>query len=633
MTNSTTYDIAFRDSLDDPSGFWGHAAKGIDWVRRPATVLDESNAPFYRWFSDGILNTCDNALDRHVRAGRGEQIALIHASPVTGTSTSITYSELLDRVATFAGVLADLGVGRGDRVIIYMPMIPEAVIAMLACARRGAIHSVVFGGFAAPELAARIDDARPKVVVTASCGLEPRRVVAYKPLLDAAIEQSSCAPAVVVKQRPQVRATLEKGRDYDWDEAVTHARAVECTDVAATDPLYILYTSGTTGKPKGIVRDNGGHAVAMTWSLRNVFDVRPGDVWWAASDIGWVVGHSYIVYAPLLCGATTVLFEGKPVGTPDAATFWRVIEQHRVTHLFTAPTSIRAIRHADPDTALLAEHDISTLRTLFLAGERLDEDTYAWASTSLDVPVIDNWWQTESGWPIVANPMGLDPQAIKAGSPSLPMPGYDVRILRPDGTEASPSEEGAICIRLPLPPGGLATVWGDDNRYVDSYLSEFPGHYSSGDSGFVDEDGYVFVMGRTDDVINVAGHRLSTGSIEAAITSHADVAECAVIGVADRLKGHVPRALVVLKSGVEGDIEEIRAGLGARVREVVGGIAVPAMIDLVEALPKTRSGKILRRSMRDLADGRDTPNPATIEDATVLDDLRALLSSTKAPAG
>ncbi|MBF6271646.1 acetate--CoA ligase [Nocardia farcinica] len=626
MTDSTTYAAAYRDSLDDPSGFWGRAAEDIEWVKRPSVVLDDSNAPFYRWFPDGILNTCNNALDRHVRAGRGEQTALVHVSPITGSSTSITYSELLDRVATFAGVLADLGVGRGDRVIIYMPMIPEAVVAMLACARRGAIHSVVFGGFAAPELAARIDDASPKVVVTASCGLEPRRVIEYKPLLDAAIQQSQHNPAVVVKQRPQVRATLVEGRDHDWDDAVAHTRAVECTDVLATDPLYILYTSGTTGQPKGIVRDNGGHAVAMTWSLRNIFGLRSGDVWWAASDVGWVVGHSYIVYAPLLCGATTVLFEGKPVGTPDAATFWRVIEEHRVTQLFTAPTAIRAIRQADPDAVGLTQHDTSTLRTLFLAGERLDADTYAWASRSLGVPVVDNWWQTETGWPIVANPVGLGPHPIKPGSPSLPMPGYDVRVLRPDGTTASPSEEGAICVRLPLPPGSFTTVWRDDDRYVRSYLSTFPGNYSSGDSGFVDDEGYVFVMGRTDDVINVAGHRLSPGSIESAIAGHRSVAECAVIGVFDPIKGQVPRALVVLDAHAQVDPDQLHAELELLVRRAVGAIAVPARTDLVEALPKTRSGKILRRTMRDLADGRDTPNPATVDDTAVLDSLRTLLS-------
>jgi propionyl-CoA synthetase len=624
----TTYEQVYSRSITDPKGFWGEAATLVDWIKRPREVLDDSRPPFYRWFPDATLNTCYNALDRHVAQGRGDQPAVVHDSPVTGTTTTLTYAQLLEEVAAFAGVLRALGVAKGDRVIVYMPMIPEALVAMLACARLGAVHSVVFGGFAAHELAVRIDDARPRVVVAASCGVEPNRVVEYKPLVDRAVEMADHqVEAVVVKQRPQAQASMAEGRDVDWDIAVRAGRAdpAECVEVAATDPLYILYTSGTTGKPKGIVRDNGGHAVAMAWSLRNVYDVHPGQVWWAASDVGWVVGHSYIVYAPLIVGATTVMYEGKPVGTPDAGAFWRVIAEHGVEALFTAPTAIRAIKKEDSTGTLLGEHDISGLRTLFLAGERLDPDTYEWASRTLDVPVVDNWWQTETGWPIASNLRGLDPMEIKPGSPSVPVPGYDVQILDSAGKQAAPGEEGAICIRLPLPPGTLPTLWGDDERYISSYLSTYAGYYVSGDGGYVDEDGYVYVMGRTDDVINVAGHRLSTGSMEAVIASHPAVAECAVIGVADALKGQLPRGFVVLKAGADVDPEDVRRELVRKVRDEIGPVAAFKEVDVVPGLPKTRSGKILRKTMREIADGLDGKPPSTIEDPGVLDVLRPTL--------
>lgn len=624
------YEQAYRRSLQDPEGFWGEAAAGVDWIRRPTRVLDDDNPPFYRWFSDGVLNTCYNALDRHVVNGRGDQPALVHDSPVTGTKRVLTYAELLELVARFAGVLRDLGVVAGDRVVIYMPMVPEAVVAMLACARIGAVHSVVFGGFAPSELAARIDDARPRVVVSASCGIEPSRVVEYKPMLDAAIERSGHKPErVVVLQRPQAEAAMGE-RDLDWAELMRPGvvEPAECVPVAATDPLYVLYTSGTTGRPKGIVRDNGGHAVALHWSMRNVFGVEPGETWWTASDVGWVVGHSYIVYAPLLAGCTTVLYEGKPVGTPDSGAFWRVAAEHGAVALFTAPTAIRAIKKDDPEGTRIAEHDLSRLRTLFLAGERLDPDTYHWAADRLGVPVIDNWWQTETGWPICANLRGLEPMPVKPGSPTVPVPGYDVQVLGENGEPLPPGTEGAICIRLPLPPGTLPTLWGDDERYVASYLSAFPGYYLTGDGGYKDEDGYVFVMGRTDDVINVAGHRLSTGSMEAAIAGHPAVAECAVIGVHDEMKGQVPRGLVVLKGGQEytdADVERITRECVQRVRDEVGAVAALRQVDVVPALPKTRSGKILRKTMREIADGRTPAVPSTIEDPAVLDALASTL--------
>ncbi|MEU4361888.1 propionyl-CoA synthetase [Promicromonospora sp. NPDC023987] len=620
------YADVYRRSLDDPEGFWGEQAALVSWFRKPTRVLDGDSPPFYRWFPDGRLNTCYNALDRHVIAGRGDQAALIYDSPVTGTSSTITYATLLQDVAAFAGGLRDLGVGPGDRVVLYLPMVPEAVVAMLACARLGAVHSVVFGGFAANEVALRIDDAQPKVVVSASCGVEPTRVVEYKPLLDKALELADHEPAsCVVLQRPQAIATLVEGRDLDWDTVLQAGRTnpAPCAEVAATDPLYILYTSGTTGKPKGILRDNGGHAVALAWSMRNVYDIGPGQVWWTASDVGWVVGHSYIVYGPLIAGATSVLYEGKPVGTPDAGAFWRVVAEHGVEALFTAPTAIRAIKKEDPEGILLAEHDTSSLRHLFLAGERLDPGTYEWAGRALGVPVIDHWWQTETGWAVVANLRGLDPMPTRPGSPSVPVPGFDVQVLLPDGTVAGPGQEGSLAIRLPLPPGTLQTLWRDDERYVSSYLAAYDGYYLSGDGGYIDDDGYVYVMGRTDDVINVAGHRLSTGAIEGVLAAHPAVAECAVIGAADPLKGQVPRGLVVLKAGV--DPSGVAAELVAAVREKIGPVAAFKDVQVVAGLPKTRSGKILRRTMRQLADGEHPQVPSTIEDPAVLEALEPVL--------
>ncbi|WP_426566501.1 propionyl-CoA synthetase [Angustibacter sp. McL0619] len=626
-TASGAWRAAHERSLRDPSAFWGEAAGLIDWIKAPARVLDDDRPPFFRWFVGGTLNTCYNAVDRHVIAGRADQPAIIHDSPVTGTKRTLTYAQLLDQVARFGGVLRALGVEQGDRVVIYLPMVPEAAIAMLACARIGAVHSVVFGGFAPAELAARIDDARPKVIVSASCGIEPTRVVEYKPLLDAAIERAQHTPdACVILQRPQAEAPMGE-RDVDWKTVMREGAVppAECVPVAATDPLYVLYTSGTTGKPKGIVRDNGGHAVALRWSMTNVYGVQPGEVWFTASDVGWVVGHSYIVYAPLLTGCTTVLYEGKPVGTPDASAFWRVVQEHRVSAMFTAPTAIRAIKKDDPDGARMVEHDLSGLRTLFLAGERLDPNTYEWATSRLGVPVVDNWWQTETGWPICANPVGLEPLPIKAGSPSVPMPGYDVQVLDPGGAQVPAGTEGAICLKLPMPPGTLPTLWGDDDRYVASYLSAHEGYYLTGDGGYVDDDGYVFVMGRTDDVLNVAGHRLSTGALEAAIAGHPAVAECAVIGVADELKGQVPRALVVLKGGGDWDLAAVAAECVQRVRDEVGAVAALRQVDVVAALPKTRSGKVLRKTMREIADGGTPVVPSTIEDATVLDALAPVL--------
>ena len=624
----SNYHIEHARSIADPEGFWGEQARLVDWIRKPVRILDADDPPFYRWFPEATLNTCYNALDRHVVAGHGDRAALIYDSPVTGTQRTFSYAELLEQVAAFAGALRAFGVEKGDRVVISMPMIPEAVVAMLACARLGAVHSVVFGGFAAHELAVRIDDARPKVVVSASCGVEASRVVDYKPMIDRALELATHEPAVcVIKQRPESEATLVEPRDVDWDVAIRAGRSApaECVEVAATDPLYILYTSGTTGKPKGIVRDNGGHAVAMAWSLPQVYDVHAGQVWWAASDVGWVVGHSYIVYAPLITGATTVLYEGKPVGTPDAGAFWRVAAEHRVEALFTAPTAIRAIKKEDPDATLLAGHDLSRLRTLFLAGERLDPDTYHWATDRLGVPVVDNWWQTETGWPIAANLRGLDPMPIKAGSPSVPVPGYAIEVLDEQGQPAPAGTDGAICLRLPMPPGTLPTLWGDDERYVAAYLSAYDGYYLSGDGGYLDEDGYLFVMGRTDDVINVAGHRLSTGSMEAVIATHPAVAECAVIGVADPVKGQLPHGFVVLKSGVEEDPDDIARDLVALVREQIGAVAAFRDVTVVGGLPKTRSGKILRKTMREIADGADPAVPSTIEDPGVLDLLRPAL--------
>ena len=621
------YEQEFSRSMADPRGFWGEAAGLIDWYTEPASVLDDSAPPFYRWFTGGVMNTCFNALDRHVAAGRGDQAALIYDSPVTGSARVFSYAELLDQVARFAGVLRGAGVGAGDRVVIYLPMIPEAVIAMLACARIGAVHSVVFGGFAAHELALRIDDAAPKVIVSASCGIEGSRVIEYKPMLDRAIELSAAKPGrCVIVQRPQAAAAMVPGRDLDWQEAMAASEPADCVAVAATDPLYILYTSGTTAKPKGVVRDNGGHAVALAWSMRHIYDMSAGEVFWAASDVGWVVGHSYIVYAPLLAGCASVLYEGKPVGTPDAGAFWRVVAEHGVRALFTAPTAIRAIKKEDPDGRLAAACDLSGLRYLFLAGERLDPETYRWAGGLLGIPVIDHWWQTETGWPVAANPMGLEPMPTKAGSPTKPMPGFDVRVVGSDGTDVGPGVTGDIVIRLPLPPGCLPTLWQDDERFVSSYLARHPGSYATGDGGYRDADGYLYVMGRVDDVINVAGHRLSTGEMEEVLASHPAVAECTVIGVHDDLKGQVPRGFVVLKSGVQTDPGVVAAELVQLIRDQIGPVAALRQVDVVTALPKTRSGKILRKTMRGIADGREEPVPSTIEDPAVLDSLRPFLT-------
>jgi propionyl-CoA synthetase len=619
------YEDSHRRSLADPEGFWLEAAGAITWTRPPTRALDDSAAPIYRWFPDGELNTSYNALDRHIEAGHGDRTALIYDSPVTGSTRSYTYAELRDEVALFAGALRGLGVGVGDRVIVYLPMIPEAVITMLACARLGAVHSVVFGGFAPKELAARIDDATPKVIVAASCGIEPTRVVEYKPIIDAALELSTHQPDRTVLLQREIAPGKLGERDLSWESAVSGATPADPVPVAATDPLYVLYTSGTTGKPKGVVRDNGGHAVALAWSMGAVYDIKPGDVWWTASDVGWVVGHSYIVYAPLLIGATTVLYEGKPVGTPDAGAFWRVISEHGVKALFTAPTALRAIKKVDPGATELTKYDLSGFSTLFLAGERLDPETYHWAHGKLGVPVVDHWWQTETGWPIVANPRGLEPLPIKPGSATVPLPGWDVQVLDVDGSQLPAGEEGSIAIKLPLPPGALPTLWGDDQRYIDNYLSRFDGYYLTGDSGYIDADGYVFVMGRTDDVINVAGHRLSTGSMEAVLAAHPAVAECAVIGVHDALKGQLPRGLVVLKAGATISADVLQEELVAAVRRDIGPVAAFRDVSVVDALPKTRSGKILRKTMRGIADGRDEPVPSTIEDAGVLDALRPIL--------
>jgi propionyl-CoA synthetase len=619
------YEDVFRASTEDPESFWLRAAQGIDWDVAPTRALDDARPPFYRWFPDGRLNVCHNALDRHVDAGRGEQAALIYDSPVTDTQRTYTYAQLRDEVARFAGVLAGLGVGVGDRVVIYMPMVPEAATAMLACARIGAVHSVVFGGFAPNELAVRIDDATPSVIVSASCGIEGKKVLPYKPLLDKAIELATHKPAKqVILQRPQVVAEMGEN-DVDWADAIAAAPPAECVPVGATDPLYILYTSGTTGKPKGVVRDGGGYAVALNWSMPNVYDVGPGQTIFTGSDVGWVVGHSYIVYAPLLAGATTVLYEGKPVGTPDAGQFWRVVAEHGVRSLFTAPTAFRAIKKEDPNGEYAAKYDLSSLEYLYLAGERLDPETYRWASELLEIPVIDHWWQTETGWPIVANPAGIELLPIKPGSPTRPLPGWDVQVLDSSGRRVEDGSDGAIVVKLPMPPGSLPTLWNDDERFVASYMSAFEGYYLTGDGGRIDADGYVYVMGRTDDVINVAGHRLSTGGMEEVLAAHPDVAECAVIGVADSMKGQVPRGFVVLKAGVSREGDELRAELVQLVRDRIGAVASLKDVAVVAALPKTRSGKILRKTMRGIADGVDEPVPSTIESADVLDALRPVL--------
>jgi propionyl-CoA synthetase len=620
------YQAVYERSMKDPESFWAEAAELIDWDRPWDKVLDSSNAPFHRWFSGGMLNTCYNAVDRHVTAGRGDQPAIIHDSPVTGTKTVITYAELQDQVARFAGALLALGVTQGDRVIVYMPMVPEAAVAMLGCARIGAIHSVVFGGFSARELATRIDDAKPRVMVAGSCGIEPNRVVHYKPLLDSAINLAEHKPEhCIILQREQEPGTLIAGRDLGWTEALAAAEPAACVSVAATDPLYILYTSGTTGQPKGVVRDNGGHAVAMAWSMENVYNVKPGEVFWAASDVGWVVGHSYIVYAPLLAGCTTIVYEGKPVGTPDAGAFWRVISEHKVSVLFTAPTAFRAIKRDDPNAEHLARYDLGTLRALFLAGERCDPDTLGWAQKILGIPVIDHWWQTETGWAIAANCLGIEQLPVKPGSPTRAVPGYDIQVLDDEGVPVAPGNIGRIMIKLPLPPGCLPTLWGNDARFVQSYLSAQPGYYLTGDAGYLDEEGYLFVMSRIDDIINVAGHRLSTGAMEGVLASHPDVAECAVIGAHDQLKGELPLGLVVLKSGVARDDAAIIKELVNLVRDQIGPVAAFKTVVVVQRLPKTRSGKILRGTMKSIADGKDYRMPATIDDPAILEEIETAL--------
>ncbi|MBA2637623.1 MAG: propionyl-CoA synthetase [Solirubrobacterales bacterium] len=625
-----SYEETYRRSLADPDGFWGEAAAGIHWEKPPEQALDDSNAPFVHWFPGARLNTCHNALDRHVEAGNGARPALIYDSPVTGTVRTYSYAEALDEVARLAGALSAVGVQKGDTVLIYMPMVPEAVWAMLASARLGAVHSVVFGGFAPRELAQRIDDARPKVILSASGGVEGKRVIPYGPLLQGALDHATHRPERrVTLRRPGIGDEDLRPDELDRAEFADGAEPVPAVPVEATDPLYILYTSGTTGKPKGVVRDNGGHAVALHWSMRNIYDAHPGDVWWTASDIGWVVGHSYIVYAPLLYGCTTLLYEGKPVGTPDAGAFWRVIADHRVRSLFTAPTAMRAVRKEDPEGDLLKGYDISSLEYLFMAGERLDPATYEWASEQLGVPVVDHWWQTETGWAIAGNLMGADPLPIRSGSPTKPVPGYDVRVLDVEGAPVEAGEEGVIAIRLPLPPGCLTTLWNDDDRFVSSYLDAYPGHYATGDGGRFDEDGYLWVMGRVDDVINVAGHRLSTGGMEEAISGHPDVAECAVVGAADAMKGQVPLGLVVLKAGVDRDAAELENELKAEVRGQVGAIATPRRVAVVPRLPKTRSGKVLRRTIRQIADGEEYVVPSTVEDPAALDEIRAVLDGPR----
>ncbi len=626
------FDEVYRAAAADPEGFWAAAAAEIDWTKTWDRVLDDSDPPYYRWFPGGELNTCHNAVDRHVEGGRGEQAAIIYDSPVTDTIRSITYAELQDQVARLAGALAARGVAKGDRVIVYMPMVPEAAVAMLACARLGAVHSVVFGGFAANELATRIDDAAPKAILSASCGIEVNRVIEYKPLLDAAIDMASHKPdTCLILQRPQATAALTAGRDEDWGEAVAAAAPHPCVPVAATDPLYILYTSGTTGQPKGIVRDNGGHAVALKWTMKNLYNIDPGEVYWSASDVGWVVGHSYIVYGPLLHGATTIFYEGKPVGTPDPGAFWRVISQHRAVSLFTAPTAFRAIRQQDPEGDYIGQYDLSHFRALFLAGERCDPDTLAWAEEKLQVPVIDHWWQTETGWAIAANCLGLELLPVKPGSPTRPMPGWDLKVLDSEGHEVPAGTIGALAGKLPMPPGTFPTLWNAKERYTKSYLANFPGYYETGDAGIIDEDGYVHVMARTDDIINVAGHRLSTGAMEEVLAAHPDVAECAVIGVADSLKGQLPVGFVVLKAGA-GD-GAVTDEVVQMVRDRIGPVAAFKNATVVKRLPKTRSGKILRATMRKIADGEDFKTPATIDDPVILDEIRESLAGIGFPKG
>ncbi len=618
----TSYREVYATWQNDPEAFWMAAAEAVDWIRKPSKALDDSEAPFYRWFADGVCNTCWNAVDRHVAAGAGQRTAIVYDSPITGIKASLSYAELQEKVSRLAGALVARGVTKGDRVIVYMPMVPEALVAMLACARIGAVHSVVFGGFAAHELSVRIDDAKPKAVLAASCGLEPGRVVAYKPLLDHAIEMSTHKPeTVILLQRPQQQADLIPGRDLDWEGAVAAAVPADCVPVGGADPLYILYTSGTTGQPKGVVRHNGGHMVSLLWTMQNIYGVGPGEVYWAASDVGWVVGHSYICYAPLLMGCTTLVFEGKPVGTPDAGTFWRVIEEHKVKVLFTAPTALRAIKREDPEAKEVGKYDLSGLTALFLAGERADPDTVKWAQVHLDRPVIDHWWQTETGFAIAANPLGIEELPIKLGSPAVPMPGYAVEVLDEGGHPVPPGTLGAIAIKLPLPPGTLPTLWNADERYRRSYLDHFPGYYQTGDAGMIDEEGYISIMARTDDVINVAGHRLSTGAMEEVLSAHPDVAECAVIGISDPLKGQAPLGLVCLNAGCNRPEAEIARECVALVREEIGPVAAFKLCHVVQRLPKTRSGKILRGTMVAIADKKPWKMPATIDDPAILDEI------------
>ena len=625
---SNLYTDAYEQSINDPDGFWGKVAEDCHWYKKWDKVLDDSNKPFYRRFTGGETNTCYNAVDLHVENGMGSQDAIIYDSPVTDTIKKYTYSQLKDQVAKFAGVLSAKGVTKGDRVLIYMPMIPQAVFAMLGCARLGAVHSVVFGGFAANELATRINDAKPKVIVSASCGIEGKKVIKYKPLLEQAIELSKSKPdSCIIFQRPMCQADMVQGRDYDWDEAMKTAMPHDCVPVKATDPLYILYTSGTTGQPKGVVRDNGGHMVALKWTMKNIYDVDKGDVFWAASDIGWVVGHSYIVYGPLLKGCTTIVFEGKPVGTPDASVFWRIISQHKVKILFTAPTAFRAIKREDPTAQLMKNFDMSEYKYLFLAGERLDPDTLTWAENCLKVPVIDHWWQTETGWAIAANCMGLHHFDIKPGSPTKAVPGWNMAVLGDDGHPVEPGKMGAIVAKLPLPPGTLPTLWQNDQRFKDAYLSEFPGYFETSDAGFIDKDGYIYVMARTDDIINVAGHRLSTGAMEEAISGHVDVAECAVMGVEDQLKGQIPLGMMVLNAGCTKSHEEIVKEVIQRVRNLIGPVAAFKTAIVVKRLPKTRSGKILRGTMRSIADKKEYKVPATIDDYSILDEIEDSLGT------
>jgi len=621
------YQEIYDRSINDPEGFWGDAATEIHWYKKWDRVLNRMNPPFYKWFEGGETNTCYNALDRHVENGRGEQAALIYDSPVTNSTKTYSYRALRDRVAQLAGALSALDVQKGDRVLIYMPMVPEAVMAMLACARIGAIHSVVFGGFAANELATRIDDAKPKVIISASCGIEVQRVIAYKPLLDEAIHTSAHKPsACLILQRPQLQAEMHEGRDVDFEDALAKATPADCVPVAATDPLYILYTSGTTGIPKGIVRDNGGHMVALQWSMKHIYNVKPGEVFWAASDVGWVVGHSYIVYGPLLNGSTTVVYEGKPVGTPDPGAFWRVIAEHNISVLFTAPTAIRAIKREDPEATHLAKYDLNHFRTLFLAGERCDPDTLIWSMDKLKVPVIDHWWQTETGWPISANCLGIEQFEIRPGSATKPVPGYDVQVLDISGNQKEANDIGNVVVKLPMPPGCLPTLWNNDARFVNSYMTMYDGYYLTGDAGYIDDDGYLWIMSRIDDIINVAGHRLSTGAMEEVLAAHPDVAECAVFGVKDDLKGEVPMGMVVLKAGVMRPAEVIVPELVKLVREKIGPVAAFKLATVVKRLPKTRSGKILRGTIKKIADGDDYKVPATIDDPAILEEITESLT-------